>query len=109
MVRAYDWEQLKKQRIVHDTLGAQPLLVLAADDGSSAFVYNRMLDDVALEFERNGDALTDSVSGSVWNQFGRCVSGPRQGTQLQLLQSYQQFVRGWLTFHPETDFYDFNH
>ena len=52
--------------------------------------------------------LTDTQTGSQWNQFGQCISGDMEGAQMAVLQSYQQYVRAWLSFHGHSDFYDFN-
>lgn len=105
--RAYDWEQVKKRRLVNDTLGAVPLLVLSDTGGSSAFVYDRRLDGQTLEFSRTDQGLTDTATGSIWDDFGRCTAGKLKGKQLAQVQSYRQFLRAWITFHDGTDFYAF--
>lgn len=105
--RAYDWEQLKKRRLVNDELGGVPLLALSDAAGSSAFVYDRHLDGMILDFAVAAEGITDAVTGSVWDDFGRCVSGELAGKQLAPIQSYQQFLRAWVSFHEGTDFYSF--
>lgn len=105
--RAYDWEQVKKKRMVMDELGGTLLLLLSSEDGSSPFVYNRSVDGKPLDFEIDGDALTDKETGSKWDIFGRCVEGELKGSSLDSIQYYQQFLRAWVTFHPNTSFYSF--
>ena len=105
--RAYDWEELKKQRLVNDVLADVPLLVISDDAGTSAFVYDRSLDGQVLTFEMSDDGMKDTETGSVWDTFGRCTSGPMSGKVLRQRQSYQQFLRAWITFHPETTFHSF--
>jgi hypothetical protein len=105
--RGYDWNSLKKAKMVNDQLGSTPLLIMASDDGSSAFAYNRNVAGNSLEFKMGDDGLQDVQTQSRWDQFGRCISGDMKGTQLEKVQSYQQFLRAWVTFHPETDFYVF--
>jgi len=39
--RAYDWNELKKRKLIVDDIGATPTLILCAEDESSAFVYDR--------------------------------------------------------------------
>ena len=51
--------------------------------------------------------ITDTETGSGWDHFGRCTKGKLKGEALQLIQSYQQYVRGWITFHAQTTFYEF--
>ena len=105
---AYDWDQMKKRRMLMDEVAATPLLVLSSSDEAYAFVYDRRVEGKTLEFEFKEEVLTDTT-GAEWNQFGQCISGEMEGTQLKVLQSYQQYVRAWLSFHGHTDFYDFNH
>ena len=105
--RAYDWEQLQKKKLIVDELGATPLLVLSADDGSSAFIYDRRVAGETLDFTRRDDVCIDTKTRAQWNQFGQCVAGDMIHTQLKPVQSYQQFLRSWGEFHPHTDFYDF--
>lgn len=59
------------------------------------------------EITLNDGVLTDSKTQSHWNQLGQCISGTMSETQLTQIQSYQQFRRGWIDFHPGTSFYDF--
>lgn len=105
--RAYDWEQLKKRGYVQDRLADTPLLVLSDPSGTSAFVYDRTVGGEALEFEATDSGLTDTKTGSTWDPFGRCIAGEMQGSTLRQLQSYQQFLRAWISFHGHTTFYEF--
>lgn len=105
---AYDWDEMKKHRMVMDELASTPLLVLSATDESYAFVYDRTVGGEALEFAFKDEVLTDTKTGSEWDRFGRCTSGEMKGKELNSIQSYQQYVRAWATFHGNTSFYDFN-
>ena len=105
--RAYDWNELQKRRLVLDTIGDTNMLLLSSEDGSTAFAYDRKVDEKTLDFEVNGDELTDTTTQSKWDLFGRCVAGPQQGAQLTCLQNYKQFVRAWATFHPHTTYFQF--
>ena len=51
--------------------------------------------------------MIDEETNSQWDHLGRCVKGELKGKQLKQIQSYQQFVRAWIIFHPHTDFYKF--
>lgn len=31
-----------------------------------------------------------------------------KGKELTRVQSYKQYIRAWLNFHPQSTFYDFN-
>lgn len=105
--RAYDWEGLKKQRIVTETVNGVPLLLFTSEDGSSPFVYDRTVNGEPLAFDITGDTLTDSKTQSTWNLFGYCLEGELAGTQLEIIQSYYQNIRGWESFHPNSTYYEF--
>lgn len=105
--RAYDLVELHKRRLVTDDLGGTPLLVLSDAAGTSAFVHDRTLDGAALDFELVDGTVRDTGTGSRWDLFGRCVEGPLAGRTLQQVQSYQQFLRAWISFHGHTSFYQF--
>ena len=104
---AYDWNQLQKKRLVQDQLGDNALLVLSSEDGSSSYTYLRTLKGEVLDFEISGDILTDTKTKSTWNLFGQCVDGALKGEELTSVQYYKQFIRAWLSFHPNSSFYKF--
>ena len=107
VARAYDWNQLVKHRLVQDEAAGTPLLAVTDDAGDSAFVYDRTVDGTALDFEMTGAGMKDKGTGSSWDVFGRCTKGKLKGKTLNQLQSYKQYVRAWVTFHPDASFYDF--
>lgn len=105
--KAYDWETLQKRRMVMDTVANNPLLVLSSADGTSPFVYERTVNGTPLNFEIDGDALTDTKTQSTWTIFGKCTVGELAGQQLSSVQNYQQFIRAWASFHPDSTYYQF--
>ncbi len=106
--RAYDWYSLQKKRLVMDSIGDKRLLLLSSEDGTSPFAYDRRVDGQELNFDINGDQLTDTNTQSTWDLFGRCIAGKLKGKELSKVQFYQQFIRGWISFRPDSTFYDFN-
>lgn len=105
---AYDWGQLKARGLVHDAVNGTDVLALTDPEQIAGFVYGRRVEGRCLNFERDGDgSLRDRETGSTWNHFGRCIKGELSGQAMPLIQSYQQYVRGWITFHPDTTFFDF--
>lgn len=105
--RAYDWKSLQKMRMAMDAIDDKHLLLVSSEDGSSPFAYRRDIGDDILEFKIDGDILKDTKTGSQWNIFGQCIEGPMEGTTLPTIQIYQQFIRAWVTFHPDTSYYNF--
>ena len=104
---AYDLGGLQKNRLVNDEVAGTPLLAVSDAANSSAFVYHREVEGRVLQFEMKDKVITDSETGSQWDHLGRCVAGKLKGKTLTQQQSYQQFVRAWITFHPDTSFYMF--
>jgi hypothetical protein len=109
VARAYDWNQLVKHRLVMDEVDGTSLLAVTDAAGSSAFVYDRTVEGTVLAFMLDGDGLKDEGTGSHWDVFGRCTKGKMKGKHLTQLQSYKQYIRAWVTFHPEASFFDFQH
>ncbi len=105
--KAYDWEGLQKRRMVLDSIGDKHLLLLSSEDGSSPFAYYRSIDGIELNFEISGDELTDTNTQSKWNLFGLCTAGELKGSQLAKVQIYQQFIRAWISFRPDSTYYNF--
>ena len=107
VARAYDWKQLQKRNIVQDTLADTPLVLVAEPNGSAAMVYDRRVQGNELEFELAEDGLRDTTTGSSWTYWGQCTDGPLVGEQLTQVQSYQQYLRAWISFHEGSTFYNF--
>ena len=74
-------------------------------DVGSTGVFERSLDGRALEFQANpADEATflDVETQSVWNVFGRAVSGPLAGSELVPVVHANHFWFAWAAFQPET-------
>jgi hypothetical protein len=57
----------------------------------------------ALDFARNGAGrFRDRQTGSVWNVFGRAVSGPLSGRRLTPVEHLDTFWFAWAAFQPGT-------
>lgn len=96
--RAYDWNDLVRQRVINDTLNSVGILVTLEDDSSTFRVFKRD----TLEFEMREEQLRDKQTGSSWNWAGEATSGTLAGKSLAVVQSYQEFWHSWRTFHPQT-------
>ena len=105
--KGYDLIELHKNRLVNDVVGDFPVLVVSDAEKTSAFVYSSVIDGQTLEFELKDDVIVDRQTRSTWTHLGRCIKGDLSGKTLKQVQSYQQFIRAWITFHPDTSFYEF--
>ncbi len=96
--KAYDWNQLKKERIIHDRIANTPLLLVLAADDKSFFAFERSGENTS--FILSNDTLT---SGNYHYQ----IDGKGIDTSFSLkpLPAYQEFWHSWRTFNPGTKNY----
>jgi hypothetical protein len=105
--KAYDWIDLKKKKVINDTIHKTAVLIFIENDSMTFHAYNRIVNGEALEFVWNDSLQTpaDVKTQSVWNGAGACFEGTLKGKQLTPLRSYQEFWHSWNTFHPNTTRY----
>jgi len=105
--KAYDWNDLKNNRVINDDLEQIPLLVALENDTASFHVWNRIVanDTLTFSYSDGFNTLIDINTGSVWDWSGHCTEGTLKGNSLKTIQSYQEFWHSWKTFHPNTDRY----
>lgn len=94
--RAYDWNDLLRRRVIHDTLGGKPVVLVLSGDRASFFAFERP--DPATRFALRRDSL---VAGN--QTFG--LDGWGQTGSLKKLKASQEFWHSWQTFHPSTSRY----
>ena len=94
--RAYDWNRLKRERAVNDSLGGTPVLLALARDGVSFVAFERP--DAGARFALRGDSL---VAGAV----AYALDGHGAAGSLPPLFASQEFWHSWREFNPETTRY----
>lgn len=103
---AFPLTVLREARVIRDDLGGQPILVVhqPASDTTTAFIARAK--GKTLQFRAaSADALTDEETGSRWDAYGKCLSGPLKGSQLESLIVEPEYWFAWSEFHPETKIY----
>lgn len=90
---AYDWNVLKRERVINDVVGTTPIVLVLATDGASFFAYVRP--DATTEFTVRGDSLVSPLGAYALNGSGT------SGT-LTTVQASQEFWHSWRTFQPRT-------
>jgi hypothetical protein len=105
--KAYDWNDLLKKRMIEDEINGTALLLIMAQDNKTVYVFTRKINDTQLHFSYDAanNILQDAQTHSQWLLNGLCTAGIMKGTQLQTIQSYQEFWHSWQTFHPQTQTY----
>lgn len=93
--KAYDWNDLKKKRIINDTIGSLPILLVLAADDKSFFAFERP--DNQSAFQISNDTL-------LLNNKHFTISGKGTDTTYSLkpIPAYQEFWHSWKTFNPYT-------
>ena len=105
--KGYDLNSLQAKGLVNDEVAGTSVLAVGDKENNSSFVYDRTCDGQIYHFQAKEGMMIDEETNSQWDHLGRCVKGELKGKQLKQIQSYQQFVRAWIIFHPHTDFYKF--
>ncbi len=105
--KAYDWNELMKQRVINDTFQNAALVLVLENDNRSFHVWDRKTNDKLLEFTFDAatQTLKDTTTNSVWNMNGECIEGVLKGNRLSAIQAYQEFWHSWESFHPGTTKY----
>ena len=94
--KAYDWNELKTKRVIHDDIGSRPVVVALASDDHSFVAFERNADE---RFFIRNDSLVSSLHK--FDFAGRS----RDGSGARLVKSYQEFWHSWKQFHPQTEVY----
>jgi len=91
--KAYDWNRLRRERVVNDVLGGKPIVVALASDTSSFCAFVRPSSHT--NFSLRNDSL---VAGRAVYAF----SGRGSAGALKPVSASQEFWHSWRTFQPET-------
>jgi hypothetical protein len=107
-VKAYSFSALARDRVVNDTVGGVPLVVVFDGPSQSGAVYRRDPGGKLLDFTRGPTALSmlDDETSSTWDGLlGKAMSGLDSGMQLEQVPITYSFWFGWVDFYPKTQVY----
>jgi hypothetical protein len=93
--KAYDWNQLKNERLILDQIGSTPVLLILSNDDKSFFAFERP--DEHSFFSLNHDTLLFQNK-----HFRLDGKGIDTSYTLKPLPAYQEFWHSWRTFNPGT-------
>ena len=94
--KAYDWNRLRRERVVNDEVGGTPVVLAMSSDDASFFAYRR--GDSATRFALRSDSLVAGERAYV-------LGGDGAPGVLTPVQASQEFWHSWRTFHPATKRY----
>jgi predicted membrane protein len=90
---AFDWNRLKRDRVINEVVGGTPVVLALASDTASFVAYARP--DSASRFTVRNDSLVGA--GSVYD-----FSGRSRVARLTQVKASQEFWHSWQTFQPNT-------
>jgi hypothetical protein len=96
--KAYDWNQLVKERIIHDKVDTTLVAVVLASDNRSFFAFRLPATEAPLLLKNDTLLLNNK-------HFRIDGTGIDTSYSLQPLQAYQEFWHSWRTFNPLTKRY----
>lgn len=118
--RIYPFSVLRIQPVINDRLNGRAVAIFSKADVLSAVdaaairhsqetlmaaAFSRELNGSTLTFRQDGDRIVDTGTESVWNIYGKAVSGPLTGQSLTAVDSGIHFAFAWLAFYPQTEIY----
>jgi hypothetical protein len=116
--KAYDWNELVKQRIINDTISIAPIVLVLEKDNISYHAWSRVCSNIPsksfasntfiglrFSFDEASQTMKDNWGG-IWNMEGTCVEGELKGSKLDVIPAYQEFWHSWKSFHPGTTVYE---
>lgn len=89
--KAFDWNQLEKEQIIHDVVGTQPVLIVLAADKKSFAAFKRTEDQF---FTIHNDTLSDGRD--TFNLIG--FSQNYSTSDLEKVNAYQEYWHSWQEF-----------
>ncbi len=101
--RAWPLDGLRQQPLVNDRVGHQPIVLIFDPVNITSYAYSRELGGQTLDFQSDGDRVTDRQTGSTWDgPSGRAIDGRLKGKMLKPLVTILSFRRPWEGFHPDS-------
>jgi hypothetical protein len=92
--KAYDWNRLRREGVVNDVVGGQPIVVALSRDSTNFFAFQRPDTN---RFKLRGDSLVSR--GGIYSLAGT------GSIALKPIFASQEFWHSWRTFHPDTKTY----
>jgi len=93
--KAYDWNELKRERIINDKIGDAYVTIALAEDNQSFIAFERTS---KLDFTINHDTLFSQ--NNFYTFSGTNLIDPAK--KLKIINSYQEYWHSWKIFHPKT-------
>src|SRR5262249_16769208 len=110
--KAFPLNALRKTRVINETLGSQPVLIVHQPGSDTTTAFSARLNGTAMKFAA-GNAeppeLPAPETHSTWDASGHCLAGKLKGSKLQPLILEPEYWFAWSEFHPGSAIYDAAH
>ncbi|HVY91901.1 MAG TPA: DUF3179 domain-containing (seleno)protein [Bryobacteraceae bacterium] len=98
--KAFPARVVFSSRLIQDRVGRDTVLLLVGPDDLSVRAFRVPANTT---FLRNGDAIIDAETSSVWNFSGCAIYGARTGESLQAMDVLKEYWFDWQHCHPATE------
>lgn len=118
--KAYPYGELRKAKVVNDTVGGVAVVVFFGEGVTSALdgpniatsrdvgtgaIFRRTLAGRTLTFDLKNGALVDRETNTRWNLLGHALEGKLKGKRLPPVAFGNHFAFAWLAFRPGSKIY----
>ncbi len=109
--RAYPNDDLVKQKLIKDRVGAEPIVLVLGPDGQSVRAFRDRIpgSDRVPDFYRTpgakGELMIDDVSGTQWNFQGCAVGSKAKGACQERIEVTEDYWFDWRHYNPHTTVY----
>jgi hypothetical protein len=106
--RAFPYDQVIREKLVEDHVGAERVLLVVGGDGQSVRAFRSHLPGIqgAPDFYRKPDGVVvDAATGSEWNFQGCAISGKAKGMCLEPVEVIKDYWFDWRNYNPKTTIY----
>lgn len=105
--KAYPYEAAAQARVINDSLGEIPLVVVVNPETQAVSVFVRNVDGRDLTLRWADGLLEDEETGSQWDPArGVSFTGPLQGKSLRPIPYTPAFPDSWRDFYPQSEFFE---
>ncbi len=111
--RAYPLTQVRREQVINDVVGDEPLVLLYRADRDAGQIFRRRINGRELTLEAvtvdpdTGAVARDRQTDSYWNVAGRALWGELAGAALETVPHYNKlFWFSWAAFYPQTEIYE---
>ena len=107
--RAFLYDQVIREKLIQDRVGAEPVLLVVGADGQSVRAFRDRIPGItgAPDFYRrpDGTLMMDAATGSEWNFQGCAVCGKARGRAWSRSTLLKDYWFDWRNYNPTTTVY----